>query len=95
MYSDMQLYRGIHTDYYDRQISAGSFDKYFIDYKSLVNKDVKMLFWDVVGYNGGTPLKLDGDVLMASGVSDKLLSIIPKMWKDENALVKEIEAIKI
>jgi len=87
MLTDMQLYSG------DGDFSG--FDDYWNAYKSRVNRNVKMLFWNLEGYNGGTPLSLNKDILLASGFSDKLLSVIPKMWKNQGALVQEIEAIII
>ncbi|MBT8283231.1 MAG: TROVE domain-containing protein, partial [Muriicola sp.] len=97
MLSDMQLYRGSRTYYgYGRTNSyEQSFDHYFNEYKSKINPRVKMLFWDLRGYGSGTPLELRNDILMASGYSDKLLAIIPKLWKNQDALVAEIEAIQI
>jgi len=104
MLSDMQLYDdhssmyGV-SSYYGRRFDTSglskSFDDYFNEYKSKINPKVKMLFWDLRGYGEGTPLELRNDILMASGFSEKLLSIIPKMWKNQDALVKEIEAIQI
>lgn len=88
MLSDMQLYSGYWT-------SAGTFDKYYNAYRSQVSPNVKFLFWDLQGYGSGTPLELRNDILMASGFSDKLLKVIPKMWTNQNALVEEIEAISI
>jgi hypothetical protein len=85
MLTDMQLYS-----------SNGDFelfDHYWNAYKNKVNQKVKLLFWDLNGYNAGTPLALNKDILLASGFADKLLSIIPKMWKNQDALVDEIEAI--
>ena len=85
MLSDMQLYSGWGQD--------GSFDKYWNQYRAS-NPKVKMLFWDLQGH-GTTPLELKNNILFASGFSDKLLSVIPKMWTNEDALVDEIEAIKL
>jgi hypothetical protein len=87
MLTDMQLYSSYGGD--------EGFDQYWKTYKSRVSPKAKMLFWDLNGYGSGTPLDLRGDVLLASGFSDKLLSVIPKMWKNQDALVEEIEAIKI
>lgn len=87
MLTDMQLYSGWGK--------SDNFDVYWNNYKSKINQKAKMLFWDLNGYGNGTPLDLRGDVLLASGFSDKLLSVIPKMWRDEDALVREIEEIEI
>jgi hypothetical protein len=90
MLTDMQLYSG-----YSYGVSIEeSFDTYWNRYRTLSPK-VKMLFWNLEGYNGGTPLELKDNILMANGFSDKLLSIIPKMWVNQDALVDEIEAIKL
>ena len=93
MLSDMQLYRGVERSWYDN--NSSSFDQYYNEYRSKVSPNVKFLFWDLQGYGAGTPLELRNDILMASGFSDKLLKVIPKMWVDANALVREIESITI
>jgi hypothetical protein len=72
-----------------------TFKTYADIYKRNVAPNAKVLFWDLAGYGAGTPIKLDGDFLEISGLSDKLLSIVPKLWNDPNALVKEIESIEI
>lgn len=85
--TDMQMY----NSYQDE----GNFPKYLAEYKKIAPR-VMTLFWDLSGYGESTPLSLDETgVLLASGFSDKLLSVIPKMWRNPNALVEEIEAIKI
>jgi len=87
MFTDMQLYAG-HS-------SEASFTEYLTKYRNTINHNVKTLFWDLRGYGAGTPVELKNNVLLASGFSDKLLKIIPKLWKNENALVQEIEAITL
>lgn len=64
------------------------------DYRK-INPKVKVLFWNLQGYGKGTPMKLNHDILEVSGFSDKMLSVIPKMWKDKDALIREIEAIEL
>jgi len=91
MLTDMQLYGGYGG--FGRNTHE-SFDTYWNQYRS-INPKVKMLFWNLEGYNGGTPLELKDNILMANGFSDKLLSVIPKMWTNQDALVDEIEAIKL
>jgi len=88
MLSDMQLYGGWMN-------KAETFDKYWMEYKTKVAPNVKMLFWNLEGYAGGTPLELKDNILFANGFSDKLLAIIPRMWSNKDALVDEIEAIKL
>lgn len=89
--TDMQLYQSGMGWYSNSE----TFDVYFDEYRRKVNHNTMCLFWDLQGYGSGTPLELKGNILLASGFSDKLLAVIPKMWKNENALVEEIEAIKL
>jgi hypothetical protein len=70
------------------------FNSMIKDYRK-INPDVKVLFWNLQGYGGGTPMKLNDRVLEVAGFSDNMLSVIPKMWKDKNALVREIEAVSL
>lgn len=60
-----------------------------------INPNVKVLFWNLQGYGGGTPMKLDHDILEVAGFSDSMLDVIAKMWVDKDALIKEIEAIDL
>jgi len=87
----------IFTDMQENQIGGWggkSFSESLKDYRK-INPNVKVLFWNLEGYGKGTPMKLSHDVLEVSGYSDKILSVIPKMWKDKNALINEIEAIDL
>jgi len=94
MLTDMQLY-GLRSAFSYGWGKEEDFNQYWSHYKTNISPRVKMLFWDLEGYDAGTPLELRKDILLVSGFSDKLLSLIPKMWKDENALIQEIEAIEI
>lgn len=62
-----------------------------------INSKVKILFWNLNGYAGGTPLKLSNSILEVSGYSDKLLEVAGNMLKnsDLNYLIKEIESIQL
>ena len=60
-----------------------------------ISPNVKVLFWNLEGYGGGTPMKLDHDILEVSGFYDKMMGVAAKIWKDKDALVKEIEAIEL
>jgi len=88
----------VFTDMQQNQIGGWSGEKDFNsmvkDYRK-INPNVKILFWNLQGYGGGTPMKLNNGVLEVSGFSDNMLQVIPKMWKDKNALIKEIEAIDL
>lgn len=76
--------------------SKGSSCQDMLDrYRREVNKDVKVLFWNLQGYAGGTPAKLTDYIMEVSGFSDNLLPVVAKMWKDPMALVHEIEAIEL
>lgn len=93
IFTDTQLYSGSMQTYYETGID--NFTSYVNAYKRSTGANPKILFWDLRGYGGSTPLELKNDILLASGFSDKLLSVIPKMWKNQNALVEEIEAVEI
>lgn len=67
---------------------------YLRDYRK-INPKVKILFWNLEGYKGGTPFKLDDNVLEMHGYSDKLLELIPYIWENKNALIDKIEAIEL
>ena len=60
-----------------------------------INPNVKVLFWNLQGYSGGTPMKLDHNIMEVSGFSDKILEVVPKIWKDKDALINEIENISL
>ncbi|WXB47790.1 RNA-binding protein [Vibrio phage VB_VaC_TDDLMA] len=66
------------------------------DYRK-INPNVKVLFWNLTGYGGGTPMKLDHNILEVSGFSDKILEVAGKMleYSDKDFLVKEIESVQL
>lgn len=85
------------TDMQENQIGGWgdkSFNEMMKDYRK-INPNVKVLFWNLEGYGKGTPMKLTHNVLEVAGFSDKILSVIPKMWKDKDALINEIKAINL
>ena len=90
IFTDLQMYN-IGNDWGAKK---AEFKDSVAKYRKL-NPNVKVLFWNLEGYKGGSPMKLDHDILEVSGYSDKMLSVIPKMWKDKNALIKEINAVEI
>lgn len=87
IFTDMQMYSV--TGYGRREF------KDMVNEYRKINPKVKVLFWNLEGYSGGTPMKLSDDILEVSGFSDSMLEVIPKMWKDKDALIKEIEAIQL
>lgn len=62
-----------------------------------ISPNAKVLFWDLQGYGGGTPMKLDHNILEVSGFSDKILEVASKMleFSDKDFLVKEIEDVQL
>ena len=72
-------------------------NKYLKEYKSKVNPNVKVLFWNLQGYGGGAPLDLEKtrEVFEVSGFSDKMLEVIPKLWSNPNFLIETIEAVRL
>lgn len=90
IFTDMQLYEA--NNGWSLSYNMNNFDKYYNKYRQ-INPDVKTLFWNLAGYRGGTPLKLNKEILEVSGFSESMLSVIAKMWQDPLALIKEIESI--
>lgn len=66
-----------------------------VDAYRKISPGVKILFWNLAGYGDNTPIKLSHDVLEVSGFSDNILKVIPKMWRDKDALIQEIENIEL
>jgi len=85
--TDCQMYGYTHID--------DDFKTYVNEYKHRVNKDVKVLFWDLAGYDKGTPIKLSENILEANGISNKMLQLLPKLWSDKDALIKTIEKVEL
>lgn len=87
----------IFTDMQENQIGmwGGKPFKEMVKEYRKINPKVKILFWNLEGYGGGTPMKLNNGVLEVAGFSEKMLSVIPKMWKDKDALIREIESISL
>lgn len=93
IFTDMQMY----------EVGGGYYSKGPREFKDMVKEyrkispNAKVLFWDLQGYGGGTPMKLDHNILEVSGFSDKILEVASKMleFSDKDFLVKEIEAVKL
>lgn len=88
--TDMQMYGGWGN--INDQIN-----NYLKEYKSKVNPNVKVLFWNLQGYGGGAPLDLEKtrEVFEVSGFSDKMLEVIPRLWSNPNFLIDVIEAVEL
>jgi hypothetical protein len=68
--------------------------EWYAEYRK-ISPNVKILFWNLSGYAGGAPMKLDHNVLEVAGFSEKMFDVIPLMWADKDALVKRIESIEL
>ncbi len=65
------------------------------EYRKEYNKDVKVVFWNLAGYDGGMPTPRNSSNLEISGVSDVCFKLIPKLLRDQDAVFKEIEEISL
>jgi len=88
VFSDMQMY-GSWGNIGDQ------LKNYLKTYRKEINPNVKVLFWNLEGYGGGSPLDIEktSDIFEVAGFSDSMLQIIPKLWDDKDFLIKEIESI--
>jgi hypothetical protein len=72
------------------------FDSVLNEYKSKINKDVQVIFWNLAGYSGGAPYNtFNGNISEISGYSDRILSVLGNLWGDKSALVREIEKVEL
>jgi hypothetical protein len=94
IFTDMEMYSvGSGYNYYGFTSPKREFKDMVKEYRT-INPNVKVLFWNLQGY-GGTPMKLDHNILEVAGFSDNILKVIPKVWTDKDALINEIEAIDL
>lgn len=93
IFTDMQMY-SVGGGY--RSNGPRQFSDMVKEYRK-ISPNVKVLFWNLQGYGGGTPMKLDHNILEVAGFSDKILEVAAKMLKysDKDFLVKEIEAVEL
>jgi hypothetical protein len=92
IFTDMQLYDSNTWS----GLSRAQLQTYFDAYRSAVGKpDAKLIFWNLQSYSGGTPMRMTGNVTELVGYSDQMLPLIPKLWQDPDALLKEIEAVEL
>jgi hypothetical protein len=64
-------------------------------YRSEMNKDVKVIFWNLAGYQGGMPVQRSDKNLEIVGMSDVILKLLPSLIQDKDAIFKAIEAIEL
>lgn len=88
IFSDSQMYCSLGQD------PMATLSQYLNKVKE-ISPDVMVMFWNLEGYSTGTPIKLSNSILEVHGYSDKMLQLIPKMWKSKMALIEEIEKINI
>ena len=88
--TDLQMYSG-------RDNIGDTIKRYINQYRGKINPNVKVLFWNLEGLPCGMPIDLEKtpEIFEIAGYSDSMLQIIPKLWKDKDFLIKEIEAIEI
>jgi 60 kDa SS-A/Ro ribonucleoprotein len=86
IFTDMQMY----------SVNSGrnTLTDKFKEYKKISPK-AKLIFWNLSECGGATPMAIKHDVMEISGFSDSMLAVIPKLLKDKDALIKEIEAIQL
>jgi 60 kDa SS-A/Ro ribonucleoprotein len=65
----------------------------FYQYRQTLGVNPKVISWDLKGY--GTAQFPENNILLLAGWSEKLLTLLPKLEQDENALIKEIEAVEL
>ena len=70
----------------------GKLTKYFNNYKR-ISPNCKLYSFDLTGL--GTRLFPQDQVYCLAGISDKVFDILPKLEKDKNAFVNEIESINL
>jgi len=95
IFTDMQLYSMGYG--YNSGNMADQVNNYIGQYRQDINPNVKVLFWNLVGYGKGSPVDLEktADVFEVAGFSDTMLQVIPKLWSDKDFLIKEIEAVEL
>lgn len=94
VFTDMQMYSANRNSIFSFNSGDDKFKVYYDQYKE-INPEVKLLFWNLQGYPGGTPLYLNKDITEVAGYSDSMLKVIAKIWNDPDFLIKEIESITI
>lgn len=89
--TDMQMYN---IGYYGHKRKFEDMVEY---YKSNINPNVKVVFWNLEGYSTGAPIQLSGSIMEVAGFSDKMLDVVANMLKysDQDYLIKEIESIQL
>ena len=82
--------------YTDMQISsARGASRAMEHYMQTINPKLKVVFWNLEGYGGGTPLQIRNGIVEVSGFSEKMIEMIPLLIQDKDALIQEIMKVKI
>ena len=77
----------------DRNDGGGSPTKAFARYRSRVDADPKVYSFDLQGY--GTLMFPERNVYALAGFSEKVFDVMALLEQDREALVHEIEAVKL
>jgi hypothetical protein len=84
IFTDMQMYSN-YVQY--------DFVEYIKRYQK-INPNVKLIFWNLQSYAGGTPISLHNDFITEiSGFSSNMVEKLPFILKNKNFIVEEIENI--
>lgn len=93
IFTDMQLYSIKGFNYY--WVSDATLYEFYNKYLK-INPNVKIIFWNLNSYQGGTPLSLkENGVCEINGFSANIINSFPKLLKDKNYILNEIEKIKL
>ena len=83
IFTDMELY------------GDSSLQKYYNQYKSKVNPNVKLVLWNLAPYGDNTPIRFTKDVVEINSCSDKLIPYIGKILKNPNYIIDKINSIEL
>jgi hypothetical protein len=92
--TDLQLYPNNKMEDY-AGINRENLYKYYDQYADAVGGQPKILFWNLRAYPGGTPMAISDNVMEVVGFSENMFELIPKLWRDKDAIVHEIERVEI
>jgi 60 kDa SS-A/Ro ribonucleoprotein len=94
IFTDMQMY-DCNNYGYGSSITEGEFRSYFSRYRTQVNPDAKLLFWNLNAYKGGTPIEIKDGIMEIGGFSDKMYEVAGKLFDNPNYLIEDIDKIKL
>ncbi len=93
VFTDMQQNQ-IGGSYWSRD--SRSFNSMVQTYRTEVNRDVKVVFWNLAGYGGSAPMQLNQyGVLEVAGFSTKMLQLIKPALNGVDSMVLMIEKVQL